>query len=203
MNPTKRQAKARLSRQESRGRIVTAATELVRRRSYSELSVDAVMERAGIGRTIFYRHFDDLGDLLMRAAREAIEELYEAQVRLAETRAADDPGAVREAIKPAVLAYAKHGPVLRAISEAAAGDEEIAARYAAMRVQFDDLVEQTLLEMGAPTNGSSPPVSETAHALNGLNERYLLDAFGREPRVSTETAVDTLTDIWSAVITRW
>ena len=33
-----------------------------------------------------------------------------------------------------------------------------------------------------------------------MNEQYLLDAFGREPRVTAETAVETLTEIWSAVI---
>ena len=35
-----------------------------------------------------------------------------------------------------------------------------------------------------------------------MNESYLLDAFGREPRVSPETAVQTLTEIWDAVIRR-
>jgi AcrR family transcriptional regulator len=200
MSPTKRQAQARQSRQEARARIVAAATDLVRRRSYAELSVDAVMERAGIGRTLFYRHFDDLGDMLMQAARDAIQELYQAQVGLAQTRVADDPGVVRAAIEPAVVAYEKHGPVLRAIHEAAAGDEEIAQRYAAMRRQFDDLVAEALVEMGPPQNGSRTPVSETARALNLLNESYLLDAFGRESRVSRDTAVDTLTGIWSSVI---
>ena len=54
--------------------------------------------------------------------------------------------------------------------------------------------------MGPPRIGSLTAVSETAHALNLLNESYLLDAFGREPRVSRDTAVDTLTGIWSSVI---
>jgi hypothetical protein len=44
-------------------------------------------------------------------------------------------------------------------------------------------------------------VAETARALNLMNENYLLDAFGREPRVSRETAVATLTSIWFAVMT--
>ena len=47
-----------------------------------------------------------------------------------------------------------------------------------------------------------PTSRETARALNLLNETYLLDAFGREPRVSPETAVQTLTEIWVAVIRR-
>ena len=40
-----RQAQLRHSRQESRDRIVAAATELVRDRSYNELSIAEVMER--------------------------------------------------------------------------------------------------------------------------------------------------------------
>jgi len=35
-----------------------------------------------------------------------------------------------------------------------------------------------------------------------MNETYLTDAFGREPRVSPETAVQTLAEIWDAVIRR-
>ena len=81
--PTPARLRARQSRKQSRDRIVAAATELVRKRAYSELSVDEVMREAGIGRTIFYRHFDDMADLLLRASREAIEELYEAQRSLA------------------------------------------------------------------------------------------------------------------------
>ena len=62
------------------------------------------MERAGIGRTLFYRHFDDLGDLVCSSPAEAMDELYETQVALAEARLADpdrqvpDPAVLREAI---------------------------------------------------------------------------------------------------------
>ena len=80
------QSRTRLSRERSRARIIEAATELVRVRSYAELNVGEIMDRAGIGRTLFYRHFDDLGDLLMRAGREAIEELFAAEEVLAQGR---------------------------------------------------------------------------------------------------------------------
>ena len=76
------------------------------------------MASAGLGRTIFYRHFDDLGDLLMRAGREAIEELYETQVDLSAARDGAEPEAVRAAIEPAVAVYRRHGPLLRALAEA-------------------------------------------------------------------------------------
>ena len=41
--------RTRETREKSRARIVDAATELVRERSYAELNVGEIMERAGIG----------------------------------------------------------------------------------------------------------------------------------------------------------
>jgi AcrR family transcriptional regulator len=187
----------RHARQESRARIVSATQEVVRRRSYSELTVDEIMREAGIGRTIFYRHFDDLGDLLMRISREAIDELFQAQQSLVDAKPGD--AVVREAFEAAVGVFLRHGPVLRCVSEAAAADEQIAAGYDAMRRRFDELAEQALREVGGL---DSPNLAETARALNLMNETYLTDAFGREPRVSPETAVRTLTEIWDAVIHR-
>src|SRR5205085_10488218 len=79
---TGRQAEMRRARAESRERIVTAATELLRRRGYAELTVDEVMREAGLARTIFYRHFGDLGELLRRVSRQAIDDLPDAQREL-------------------------------------------------------------------------------------------------------------------------
>lgn len=192
-------ARARRTREESRARIVASATELVRRRSYHELSVAEIMGAAGSERTIFYRHFDDLGDLLLKASREAIETLYEAELDLGSAREGLDAKAVRDALQPAVLAYSRYGPLLRALSEAAAGDERIAAGQAAIRRRFDDLVAGVLDELPASSGGRAN-VRETARALNLMNESYLLDAFGREPRVSPEAALQTLSEVWIAAI---
>jgi AcrR family transcriptional regulator len=196
-----RRAEIRQSRQQTRERIVTAATELVRRTSYGALTVDDVMREAGFGRTIFYRHFDDLADLLMRAGREAFDGLYEAQRAFGEARNGDGPDFVRTALEPAVAVYRRHGPLLRALAEAAAGgDEQIAAGQQAMRERFDEHVEGVLRAGPHMAGRSAQDIAETARALNLMNENYLLDAFGREPRVSTETAVRTLTEIWVAVL---
>jgi len=186
----------RQTRQESRERIVRAAELLVRKRSYSELTVDEVMSEAGLGRTIFYRHFDDLGDLLMQTSRAAIEELFEAQSSLVAAR----PGDVRGALRAAAEVYQRHGPLLRCVSEAASVDERIAEGYAAMRERFDDLAEQSLRDVLGDAQHAD--LAETARALNLMNETYLTEAFGREPRVSPETAVQTLVEIWDAVIHR-
>jgi TetR/AcrR family transcriptional regulator, ethionamide resistance regulator len=195
-----RRAEIRQSREQSRDRIVAAAEKLVRDRPFAELTVDDVMREAGFGRTIFYRHFDDLGELLMRAGREAIDELLTAQVEFSRARMGDGPEVVRSAIEPAVGAYERHGPLLRAISEAAGVDERIATGQEAMRERFRELVEQALRESPNRTIDPSADLAEVARALNLMNEKYLLDTYGREARVPRETAIQTLSAIWLALV---
>jgi AcrR family transcriptional regulator len=195
-----RKAEIRQTREQSRDRIVAAAEELVRGAPFADLTVDDVMRQAGFGRTIFYRHFDDLADLLMRAGREAIDELLEAQVEFSRARMGDGAEVVRSAIEPAVAVYERHGPLLRAISEAAAVEERIAAGQEAIRERFRELVEQALRASPHLAVDPSADVAEVARALNLMNEKYLLDTYGREPRVPAETAVQTLSAIWLALI---
>jgi AcrR family transcriptional regulator len=190
------------ARERTRRRIVDAASELVRERSFARLTVGAVMERAGLERTIFYRHFDDLGELMLSIGREAVDELYTAQLALAEARLDYGPDRIREAVEVPVRVYRRHGPVLRAVSEAAAGDELLAAGQEPVRRRFDDLIADALRGIERETGRPFGDVTETARALNLLAEGYLLDSFGREPRVSVETAVQTLSEIWLGLVDR-
>jgi TetR/AcrR family transcriptional regulator, ethionamide resistance regulator len=185
-----------------RERLVEAATDLVRDRSFYELRVAEVTERAGIERTIFYRHFDDLSDLLLRAATEAIESLYDAQVELDSEREEGDLETVRAAIEPAVRVYRRHGPVLRAVTEAGASNPQIAVRGAELRRRFNELIAGSLARLPGLRENPPADVAESARALNLLNEAYLRDAFGHLPRVSVDTAIQTLTEIWAAFLDR-
>jgi AcrR family transcriptional regulator len=159
------------------------------------------MDRAGIGRTLFYRYFDDLGDLVDRIARDAVDELFSAQIALAEARDAPSPEAIRAAIAATVDVYAEHGPLLRAFAEAAAADPLVREREREQRTRFDGLIA-TAIRTGPNVTSLPPDPEESARALNALNESYLLDAFGREPRVARELAIDTLTDIWLGFVQR-
>jgi AcrR family transcriptional regulator len=196
-------AKTRQNREESRAKIIAAASELVRERAYTELSIGEIMDAAGIGRTLFYRHFDDLGDLLRQASGDAMGELFDAEVELAATVGREGgEDAVRATIEPAVKLYARHGPLLRALNEAAAVDAVIAEAQEGIRGRFDELVAESISEVPEFAASPTADIRQTARALNLANTAYLLDAFGHEPRVSEETAITTLTEIWLRVIGR-
>ena len=143
-----------------------------------------------------------LADLLGRASREAIDQLYEAQRAIADAGPEGTPDAMRRALEAGVAVYRRHGPLLRGVAEAAASDELIAQGYAETLRRFDALAEQALRELAGASDSPPSNLAETARALNRMNESYLLDTFGREPRASAETAVQTLTEIWEAVVQR-
>ena len=192
--------RGRLGRVESRTRIIAAATDLIRERGFAQLSVGEVMERAGIGRTLFYRHFEDLGDLLLKSSREAMEALYANELEIGAAVERPAPELVTSAIAPAVAVYRRHGPLLRALAEAAPADERIAAAQEQVRARFDALVAEVIARLPHFADRDAGDVAETARALNLLNTAYLQDAFGREPRVDEGTAIQTLSGIWMAVI---
>jgi hypothetical protein len=110
--------------------------------------------------------------------------------------------AVRAAIEPAVRVYERHGPVLRAVTEAGASHPEIAARGAELRRRFNQLATESLDRLPGMQDNPPADVAESARALNLLNEAYLRDAFGREPRISADTALQTITEIWVAFLDR-
>ena len=102
----------------------------------------------------------------------------------------DGPEAVRARVRAGGGRLQRHGPLLRAISEAAAEDErDRRGPGRPIRERFADLVEAGAARRARRLPHDPPAdVAETARALNLMNEDYLLDVFGREPRVSAETA---------------
>jgi AcrR family transcriptional regulator len=65
MATTTRTTRTRLSATERREALLDAGWQLVREHGARTLTIDAVVQRLGISRPIFYRHFRDRADLLV------------------------------------------------------------------------------------------------------------------------------------------
>lgn len=200
MSTATHRSEQRQRRLQVQAQIIAAADEALRRRPYRELSVEQLMSIAGLPRTIFYRHFDDLPDLVVRLLEETGAELYEHEQRLAAVGQAD-PGGIRHALEAPVRSFSLHGPLLRAVAEAASHDERIDAGYSALMERFRLLIEDYLRALAQRGHARLADPAQTARALNLLNLAYLLDVFGAtEPKVSTDVALQTLTEIWVGAI---
>ena len=198
-----RRSDLRRRRGEVRELILAAAARSLRERPFRELSVEDLMRSAELTRTLFYRHFDDLADLVVRLLDDASSELFEYERQLAEAAMAGEVS-IEAALEPAVRTLAREGPLLRAVAEAASTDERIERGYRSLVDRFAGLIEGYLRLLTAQGRVQVADPAETARALNLMNLAYLLDSFGSfgssEPRVTPEVALRTLSEIWAGTI---
>jgi AcrR family transcriptional regulator len=193
-------ARRREQREQTRREILAAADGLLRERPYRELSVDVVMAQTGLTRTAFYRHFDDVPGLFLRLMEEVGSELYEIAERW-RAGAMEDPGAAaHESLAGIVDFFSRHGPLIRAVADAAATDEQIEQGYRAFIQLFTDLAKEGLDELVARGQLEVPDTYAMALALNLMNERFLLEQFGREPAADPGVALATLETVWLRVL---
>ena len=179
--------------------IVEAAEALLRERPFRELTVDDLMRRTGLSRPSFYVYFRDRHDLVLRVVEHIGGELFAMSERWY-GGTGEGPELVREAIDGVVGVFAQHGPVLRALADAASDDQRVEAAYLALLQKFVDatarhIEQETVAGRVLPLD----PVP-TATALTWMMERYLQLELGRTQDVSVDRVADTLTTIWSRVL---
>ena len=134
-----------------RDRLAQAAFALFRERGYDQTTVDDITERAGVGRTTFFRYYRSKEDVIFpdhdRLLAQISERLLSERVRIARGAPADAQGtalaAVCDAVRLVLLHYLDEGDLARrryklTSSVPALRDREIAtvARYQRLFREF-------------------------------------------------------------------
>lgn len=190
----------REQRETTRREIIYAADRFLRQRPYRELSVEVLMAETGLTRTAFYRHFDDVTDLVLRLLAEVAHDLHTVAERWGASAGAGYPAAGQQALAAVVDFFVRHGPLVRAVAEAAVTDERIERGY---RETLDGLIDMTawaIERVAAEGQLQVPDARAMARALNLMNETYLLQEFGREPFGDPAVALATLETVWLRVL---
>jgi AcrR family transcriptional regulator len=186
----------REQRENTRREILAAADRFLRERPYRELSIDVVMAETGLTRTAFYRHFDDVTELVLRLLEDVGRELVEVAARWREVSGRNYPEPAQEALRAIVDFFTRNGPVVRAIADAAATDERIERGYRGAIEAFIAVVAAGLDALIARGQLAPLDTHAVSRALNLMNEAYLLDQFGSEPFGDPEVAFRTLETVW-------
>jgi AcrR family transcriptional regulator len=193
-----------LQRQQNRRRradteqeILEVTAQLLRDRRFSDLCVDDITSRAGLARTAFYRYFSDLHAVLARLLRDISDDLLAVSERWLASD--DDPkSTLRAALRGIAEVYVQHGPLLRALADAASQDDDIDAVYQGLVQGFVVAVAERIRrdEAQGRTEGLDP--DETARALVWMIERYLVEIYGRgeADQHDLERVVGTLDAVW-------
>lgn len=200
--PTPTRARARQQPDETRTLILATAEQLLRTRPFRELSVDEVMRPTGYGRTVFYRHFNGLPDLVLAVLARVLPEFAAATQAFVEA-AGDDMDIARAGtlLRPVVEHWAQHGTLIRAMRDAAVYDSTIDGLVAATQDRFHNMVVAALERRRAAGALQVADLEQVARLLEAMNQRYLMLAFGDGAQTSVEQAIDTLALGWLAIVT--
>ena len=179
--------------------IVAAAEALLRERPFRELTVDEVMRRTDLSRPSFYVYFRDRHELVLRVVEHIGGELFAMSERWY-SGTGDGRTLVGEAVDGIVGVFAEHGPVLRALADAAVDDPRVETAYGELIQRFVDATARHI--EGEIAAGRVLPLDaeQSATALVWMMERYLQLSLGRPPLTGRETVAETLTTIWSRVL---
>jgi AcrR family transcriptional regulator len=181
--------------EEAEREILDAAEALLREARFSALTVDELMSRTGLSRASFYVYFRDRHHLIMRLTERIGGELFEMSDRW--LRGSGDPiEDARAAVEGVTVVYAQHGPVLRAIAEAASHDAQVESIYHDLIDRFVVATATRIEEEIANGRIKSLNPHETSRALVWMNERYLLETLGRIPQEPVDRVVETLWTVW-------
>ena len=183
---------------------VLAATEelLSEGASYADLNIERIATRAGISRTAFYFYFRDKRELLMRVTEGVAEQLYErAEHWLSGEGHGDGATELAQALAAIVEIYRRHTPLLRAIVEAAAYDDETARAWRALVGHFVAATRARIeREQAAGTVDPALPAQQVAFGLCWMTERSAYEHLVQDGDVGDSALVDGMLAIWLGAI---
>lgn len=179
---------------EAEREILDSAEQFLRERPLRELTIDEVMSGTGLSRPAFYVYFRDRHDLVLRLIAEIGAELFAMADRWLRG------GDLRAGVEGVVAVYAKHGPVLRGISDAAVDDPDVEQAYHGLVQRFIDATADhiRLEQKHGRAQGMTP--RRTAAALVWMNERYLSMCLGTTRPLKPREVAETLHQIWTRTL---
>jgi AcrR family transcriptional regulator len=188
------QRAARVPAHQARPRILAAARELLLDRPFTALTVGDVMARAGLTRTVFYRHFDALAQLAPELLPDAEDPLVDQVLRGAPEDLIDTM------ITGLVGLYADNGRWLRALDAAAAANPDVAAALDRALVGPRRLFETLVADAPDPP----PNPREFALLLMATHRAYLLDKFGsgNDTPQNRQDAIAALAALWRRLLAK-
>jgi len=183
----------------TRQAILDAALEFLWTHPFRDLTVAELTALAGTSRPAFYQYFSDLHDLMETLLNGLEDDIMSVAMPWFEGDGDPIP-LLKETLAGLVKICYQRGPILRAVSDAAASDKRLEKSWARMLLDFDDAVEARILQQ--QESGLIPqfPARPVAAALNRLDASLMIEKFGRRPRENPDSVCAALTRIWISTL---
>ncbi|BBZ17579.1 TetR/AcrR family transcriptional regulator [Mycolicibacterium gadium] len=180
-----------------RDAIVTAVRDLLHERSFADLSVSTISERAGVARSGFYFYFDSKYAVLATIMKDAGDLLDDLTHHFAPREPGEAPAAfAKRMVGSAAAVYANEDPVMTACAAARNTDAEIRE---IMDDFYDGVIAKliTLLENdpdARPISDDLPALVRTLAAVTSFTLMHDSAFVGRNEEPAR--AVDIVERLW-------
>jgi AcrR family transcriptional regulator len=183
----------------TRAAILDAALNFVWSHPFRDLNVNKLMKSAGNTRSVFYRYFDDIHDLMKTLLDMLRDEIFSAVSPWLEGTG-DPVSLINETVTGLVRVCYKHGPFLRAVSDAARTDKRFEDDWSKFMEAFDQAGCARIKADQAQGLIRSFDPAPVVFALNRLDAYTIIDAFGQRPRRRAEPVRVALAQIWISTL---
>ncbi|MDB4759872.1 TetR/AcrR family transcriptional regulator [bacterium] len=179
--------------------IMDAAISFFWNHSFRDLSVKKLMEDTPVSRAAFYQYFVDVYQLM----EVLLDYLRQDILTAAGPWLADEGDPVEQlntSLHGLVHTAYRNGPLLRAISDAAATDARLESSWTNLLLGFDALVANKIqqhqkLKLIGPIDAHSVAV-----ALNRMDAYLFIHHFGRLPRSEPKLVWNAIRAIWLSTL---
>ena len=190
----------RHSPDDARREITDSAVRFLWEHNFRELTIGKLMGDTPLSRPAFYQYFDDLHELIESLLSEVGTIMH--QTAHPWISGEGEPiAALWESQKGVVQTCVDHGPIFRAVAEAAPLDERLERTWSAFTGTWDDLVEARIkAQQRDGLISKSLHARQIAKALNSLDTALLIAEFGRRPQGDPGAVLRTLHHIWRSTL---
>ncbi|MCX2978915.1 TetR/AcrR family transcriptional regulator [Candidatus Marimicrobium litorale] len=183
----------------ARAEIQNAAIQFLWSRPFRDLTVDRLMQQTAFSRAAFYYHFTDLHELM-----ETLLSSLEAKIMEGGSPWLYDDGdpvaLLCDSLAAEVQLCFKHGPMLKAISDAAGADERLERAWYGMLGRFDAAVSKRIRDDQALGLVDAFDPELLAISLNQSNTALYVRAFGQKPRRQPGPVLEVVLRVWISSI---
>jgi AcrR family transcriptional regulator len=156
-----------------RDAIIEAVRELLQQRSFADLSVSTISERAGLTRSGFYFYFDSKYAVLAVILADALAELDKLTHDFAPRGAGESPAAfAKRMVGSAAAVFASNDPVMRACTLAQNTDAQIREMMNDVEdtviAKIVGVVEQEMRAGARPISDDLPALVRTLTAVTAM-----------------------------------
>lgn len=168
--------------------------------NFRDLTIGELMGDTPLSRPAFYQYFKDLHELIESLLSE-VEAVMHQTADPWITGEGEPIAALRKSLKGVVQTCVDHGPIFRAISEAAPLDQRLEQAWSVFMGRWDDQVEARIKsQQQEGLISKSLNARRIANALNSLDATLLIEEFGRRPQGDPKAVLETLHHIWVSTL---